>query len=52
MYGKHHTEETKKKIAEAHKGNTNTRGKRWFNNGKENIRAKECPDGFVPGMLR
>ena len=23
----------------------------WYNNGKENIRAKECPEGFVPGRL-
>ena len=46
MYGKHHSEETKKKMREAHKG------KHWFNNGKINIRAKECPEGFVPGWLR
>ena len=52
MYGKHHTDEAKKKNSEAHKGNTNTKGKRWFNNGKINTMAKECPDGFVPGMLR
>lgn len=23
----------------------------WYNNGKENIRAKECPEGFIPGRL-
>lgn len=23
----------------------------WFNNGVVNIRAKDCPDGFVAGML-
>ena len=56
--GKRHSEETKKKMSEAHKmsgsakGNTNTKGKHWYNNGKINIMAKECPDGFVPGMLK
>lgn len=28
------------------------KGLRWWNNGSINTRAKECPDGFVPGMLR
>ena len=52
-YGKHFSEEQKKKIAEANKGkNIWTKGTRWYNNGKENIRAKECPPGFVPGRLR
>ena len=51
--GKHLSEETKKKMREAKKGkNIWTKGKRWFNNGKINVRAKECPDGFVPGQLR
>ena len=27
-------------------------GKKWFNNGKVNRFAYECPDGFVPGMKR
>lgn len=27
-------------------------GKRMFNNGKINIWAFECPDGFVRGRLR
>lgn len=52
MYGKHHTAEARRKMAEAAKGNTKVRGTRWFNNGKINIRAKECPDGFTPGQLR
>lgn len=50
--GRHHSEETKKKISEAQKGNTATKGMHWFNNGKVNKMCFECPDGFVPGMLR
>ena len=42
---KNMSEETKKKLSEINKG------MRFFNNGKINIRAKECPEGFVPGML-
>ena len=50
--GKKLSEETKNKMSEARKGkNIWTRGRHWFNNGKINIRAKECPDGFVPGRL-
>ena len=45
-------EETKKKIAEASKGNKNVRGTRWYNNGKISKRAKECPEGFVPGRIK
>lgn len=67
FYGKTHSEETrrrlsevaknmseeaKKKIGAAQIGNTNVRGTKWFNNGEINIRAKECPLGFVPGMLK
>ena len=51
-YGKHFSEETKKKMSELRKGkNIWTKGTHWFNNGKINIRAKECPDGFVTGKL-
>ena len=52
FYGKHLSEEHKKKLSESHKGNKNNLGTRWFNNGKINKRAKECPPGFTPGMLR
>lgn len=52
FYGKQHTEETKKINAEAHKGNTNTKGMHWYNNGEINKLCYECPEGFVPGMLR
>ena len=65
--GKKLSGETKKKLSESHKGkkmSAETRrkmsaanrikniGKRWYNNGKINKRCYECPDGFVPGMLR
>ena len=50
FYGKRHSEETKKKIAEAKR--INSTGRHWFNNGKENKFCYECPDGFVPGMLK
>ena len=51
--GHHPSEETKKKLSEAKKGkNIWIRGTYWYNNGKINIRAKECPEGFVPGRLR
>ena len=46
FYGKTHSEETRKKLREAKKG------MRFFNNGKINIRAKECPEGFVPGRIK
>ena len=51
-YDKHFTAETRKKLSEARKGNTNTKGMHWFNNGKINKLCYECPDGFVPGMLK
>ena len=38
MKGKHHSEESRKKMSEAHKGEIS-------------IRAKECPEGFVPGRI-
>ena len=44
--GKPKSEEHKKKLSEAQKG------MRHFNNGKIGIRAKECPEGFVPGILK
>ena len=61
--GMHHSEEARKKMSEAHKGchhSEEARKKlsetfktlRWFNNGEINTRAKECPEGFVPGRLR
>ena len=50
--GKKLSEEHKKKLSEAMKGKTIwTKGKHWYNNGKINTMAKECPDGFVPGRI-
>lgn len=45
-YGKHFSEEHKNKLSTANKG------KRWFNNGKINTMAKECPPGFTPGRIK
>lgn len=67
--GKHNfTDEQKKQIAETVRlqhqkekelgivrkcGNSCSRGKKWYNNGKINIRSKDgCPYGFVPGRLK
>ena len=49
MYGKKHSDAAKNKMSEAKKGKH--KGEHWYNNGKINVRAKECPSGFVPGML-
>ena len=46
FYGKRHSEETRRKISEAYKGC------HWYNNGKINTMAKECPPGFVPGRIK
>ena len=52
LFGKHHSEESRKKIAEALKGKPNcTKCTNWYNNGVKNIRAKTCPEGFVPGRI-
>lgn len=61
--GKHYSEETRKKMSESRKGkqlseeqkkkiSNVVKGLRWFNNSERNIRAKECPEGFVPGRLK
>ena len=52
FYGKHHSAEFIQKISEAHKGNKYNLGRHWYNNGKENKFCYECPEGFVPGMLK
>ena len=50
--GKHLSEEWKNKIGEASRGNTASKGMHWYNNGQINKFCYECPDGFIPGMLR
>lgn len=55
--GKTISDEHKKRISEwsseHKKGNTNVRGKKWWNNGIINKRAFECPgEGFVQGRGR
>ena len=50
--GRLHTEETKKKVSKAKKGNTATKDMHWYNNGKINIMAYECPEGFVSGRMK
>lgn len=45
FYGKTHTEEVKKYIGQLSKET------KWWNNGKENCKSKECPsEGWVSGM--
>lgn len=62
MYGKKHSDETRRKMSAKKKGkklSAETKNKisktfkslRWYNNGKINVRAKECPEGFTPGRL-
>lgn len=46
FYGKKHSDESKKKISATMKSLY------WFNNGEINIRAKECPPGFIPGRFK
>ena len=61
--GKHHNEETKRKMSESLKGkhhNDDHKQKiaesrkfgHWFNNGIKNVFVKECPEGFVKGMIK
>ena len=57
--GKHHSEESKEKNRLAHLGKpSRNKGKKlgpngthWYNNGEINVKAKECPEGFVKGRL-
>ena len=57
--GKHHSEESKEKNRLAHLGKPSwnkglklgSNGTHWYNNGEINVKAKECPEGFVKGRL-
>ena len=59
FYGKHHSDETKRMISESKKGKPSwnkglklgSNGTHWYNNGEVNVKAKECPEGFVKGRL-
>ena len=54
--GKHtqpKSDETRRRMSESNKGkNIWSKDHHWYNNGKINKRAKECPDCFIPGQLR
>lgn len=50
--GRMMSEDTRKKCGKHMLGNTNNRGKHWFNNGTVNVRTFEAPEGFVSGLIR
>ena len=63
FYGKSHTPETMKRIKAkltgisrskdaCEKASISMHKLKWWNNGKENVRKRECPDGFVAGRLK
>ena len=61
MLGKHHSEETKRKMSAAQKNmseetkrkmSISRKGTHIFNNGIKNVLARECPEGFVRGRIK
>ena len=63
FYGKSHTPETMKRIKAKLTGRSRSKDAcekasisihklKWWNNGKENVRKRECPAGFVAGRLK
>jgi len=44
--GHKHSEETKQKLSK------NSKGRKWYNNGKQQTLRMEAPEGFVPGRLK
>lgn len=50
FYGQHHSEEFRSNLSELFKGEGNPwYGFHWYTDGLNNIRAKECPEGYRPG---
>lgn len=45
------SEETRRKLSEAHKGNKGSKGMHWYTNGSISVQAKTCPEGFRPGRV-
>ena len=65
MLGKHHSEETRRKMSIAKKNMSEETKKKigaatkyknigriWYNNGIKNVFVKSCPEGFVRGMIK
>lgn len=63
FYGKSHTPETMKRIKAKLTGRLRSKDARekasismhklkWWTNGKENVRKRECPNGFIAGRLK
>lgn len=46
------TDETKRKMSEAMKGNKVAKGRKWYNNGIISVMQFECPEGFKPGRIK
>lgn len=53
------TDEVRAKLSKASSGKNNpmygksaTKGTKWYNNGVINVRTVECPEGFIPGVLK
>lgn len=52
MFGKKHSAEAKRKMSEHRLGENNgSFGTHWYTDGKINVKAKECPEGFHRGRI-
>lgn len=49
FYNKKHTDETRKRLSENHKGIC--KGKHWYNNGQDEVMDYTCPQGYIKGRL-